>query len=354
LIDIDTQKENCHDEKINKVIEIVKKFSDRKVIIFCVYRETAKYVRECLKVYCNDRTVETTVDKDMLMIDDIIRRFAPVANSIDIDDEDDFNVKGDSIDILVATTAMSEGFNFQDASVLINFDLPWTVLVLAQRMGRILRPWNEPREIYIFNLVPSTMERDDISHALNWMERLHKRGKELMTLADIPVIVERESNEFEMVQLAQSMNKLGDVDLNLDEVLDFIEKADQLQTSSFIDDLAQLDDDLKREIKKLPAGIKSYKLSKSYQKCIYILFEFRDRAYPVIFDVKGTILNDSDDMDDIMQIIRSTSDETPQLSLIDPDSIDQWIEICRNSWAAKRRIVPNELRIICQMVLLDK
>jgi superfamily II DNA/RNA helicase len=74
-----------------------------------------------------------------------------VANTIDLDGEEEIKSE-DEIDVLVATGAMSEGFNFQDAPVLINFDLPWTVLVLAQRMGRILRPWHEPREIVVYNL----------------------------------------------------------------------------------------------------------------------------------------------------------------------------------------------------------
>ena len=71
----------------------------------------------------------------------------------------------------------------QDASILVNYDLPWTVLQLAQRMGRVLRPWGAPRDVIIYNFVPSTMDHERIRHARNWEHRLQERSRQHRSLA---------------------------------------------------------------------------------------------------------------------------------------------------------------------------
>ncbi|MBP7583003.1 MAG: DEAD/DEAH box helicase, partial [Spirochaetes bacterium] len=339
----------CPDGKIAATADIIARFPGEKVVVFCVYRETARYVKECLSSLLPGRSVEMTVDRDPDAIEEIIDRFAPVANSGFLYDDEEMK-RGDDIDILVATTAMSEGFNFQDASVLINFDLPWTVLVLAQRMGRILRPWHVPREIHVFNLMPSTMDRDDIHHALNWKERLDRRGREFTSFAEIPVVVDK-GTEFEMAQLSRSINILGDVDLDLDEVFSFIERADNLKTSGFIDDLAALDPETKSLVESLPPGFKSLKRTRG-DKRMYLLFQFKDRAYPALFDTEARILLDSEMMDQIMMIIRSAPEEESVLGDIDPSAMDLLLERCRNTWAARRRIRPDEAAILCWMMLM--
>ena len=62
-----------------------------------------------------------------------------------------------------------------------------------------------------------------------------------------------------MINLAKSISLFGDHDLNLDEVLQFIETADKLHTLSFIDDIATIDAKLKSDILSLPMGIRSIK-----------------------------------------------------------------------------------------------
>jgi hypothetical protein len=53
-------------------------------------------------------------------------------------------------------------------------------------------------------------------------------------------------------------------------VLNFIEKADNLQSSAFIDDLAKIDNDQIAEIMDLPDGIKSYKMANvNLNSCIF-------------------------------------------------------------------------------------
>jgi hypothetical protein len=62
-----------------------------------------------------------------------------------------------------------------------------------------------------------------------------------------------------MINLAKSIALISDHDLNMDKVLQCIETADKLHTSSFIDDIAIIDAKLKSDILSLPMGIRSIK-----------------------------------------------------------------------------------------------
>ncbi|HOO72820.1 MAG TPA: helicase-related protein [Spirochaetota bacterium] len=340
------------EDKIAKLIDIIKSHGDEKIVVFCFYIETARYITETIGRLIPERVAAHTVDKSD-DIEELIRKFAPVANSIDIQGDDDTEGEpdGKEIDILVATTAMSEGFNFQDASVMINFDLPWTVLVLAQRMGRILRPWKVPREIYVYNLIPSTMSNRHIHHALNWQNRLVAKNREMRSFADIPVMVEKKGEAFEMTELARCMQSFGDADLELDEVMQFIENSDHLSTSNFIDDLASIQDHELKKYLRLPDGIRSYKKAAVKEPNLYILFSSKTRLYPAIFNRHGRIVLNSNHVDEIMQVIRSLPDEETCHNLVDPFELDSWVEKSRNEWAARNNYIPELLTIKCLMVL---
>jgi len=350
---ISHENENCNDEKINAVINIINRFEHEKVVIFCVYKATADYIVKSIERYLPSVRIKSTVDKNADELETIIQSFAPVANSIDLnDDTDEKQILAyiNDIRILVATTAMSEGFNFQDASIMINFDLPWTVLVLAQRMGRILRPWETPRDINIFTLIPSTMEHPGINHALNWNRRLHQRNKDFSSFAEIPVIVER-SDEFEMFDLAKTMNQFDKVELNLDDVYKFIENADNLKTSSFIDDLAMLRDEEIKDFKRLPDGIKSYKDSRLNSDLLYTLIRFKNGFYPAIFNENGDLVLDHDKIDEIMKHIRSTVDEGSSISYSDTYKLDKWYNKAIKNWAMIKKVGIDEISVRCMMVL---
>ncbi|MCX8124543.1 MAG: helicase-related protein [Spirochaetes bacterium] len=341
------------DDKINKLVELIQRFNNEKIVVFCHFRETARYVNEAIKKIMPLVNVETTVDVDPNKIEAIIQRFAPIANKVDYIDEDEER-NGDEVQILVATGAMSEGFNFQDARILINFDLPWTVLTLAQRMGRILRPWHQPREVYVFNFIPSTMKSNSVYHAVRWKDRLLTRNNEIRSFADIPVLVAEGGKDYEMVHLAKSIALFGDHELNLDEVLQFIERADNLHSSSFVDDIAQCDELLKKEILRFPSGIRSIKLSTLKESImLYVLFKCKNRHYPVLFDGKGKILYDSERMDDIMHILRCTPDEEAVYNAQILEKVDMLLIKAKNEWLTKHKFNMYEVMIDCYCVILS-
>ncbi|MER7362665.1 helicase-related protein [Nonomuraea wenchangensis] len=54
--------------------------------------------------------------------------------------------------IIVTTDAGNEGIDLQAARVLVNYDIPWSLVRLEQRMGRIHRV-GQQRDVYLYNLV---------------------------------------------------------------------------------------------------------------------------------------------------------------------------------------------------------
>jgi len=294
----DAQKPE-NDSKLHRLIEILKNANGEKVVIFCIYIQTARVLAEQIRSHLGDIQVETTAGRDAEKVEEIIRRFAPIANEVP-----EYEVQN-AIQVIIATGALAEGFNLQDARILINYDLPWTVLTLAQRMGRILRPWHEPREIVIYNFVPSTIDNSQLNVALNWGKRLINYSEQHRSFADIPVLLKHDNaaQGMEMIELARGLQYFEQVDLDLDQVMDFIQQSDQLQTTSFYDDLAVISADDASFITQLPPGIRTARISKGSRR-LFVLFQYRKRYYPALFDKHGKIRINSDNPDAIMKEIR--------------------------------------------------
>jgi superfamily II DNA or RNA helicase len=62
-------------------------------------------------------------------------------------------MRGD-FQVIVTTDAGNEGIDLQAAHVLVNYDIPWSLVRLEQRMGRIHRV-GQTREVFLYNLVAS-------------------------------------------------------------------------------------------------------------------------------------------------------------------------------------------------------
>ena len=43
----------------------------------------------------------------------------------------------DEIRVLISTDVLSEGQNLQDGHIIVNYDLPWALIRLIQRAGRV-------------------------------------------------------------------------------------------------------------------------------------------------------------------------------------------------------------------------
>jgi len=344
-----------NDAKLSRLVEIIEQAHGAKVTVFCHYLETAKRLKDGLAKRLRHLRVETTAEAKCRDIDQILQRFAPVANEVPPEDRR----PQEELQVLVATGALAEGYNLQDARILVNYDLPWTVLQLAQRMGRLLRPWREPREIHVYNFVPSTMENPQVRHARQWQRRLEERNEEHRAFAQIPVLIRRElggrtEEGYQMEILARELYLRDDDGLDLDQVLDFVHSADSLATSTFYRDLVNIQNPA--ELSRLPAGIRSARMSKGAKR-LFVLFRQGARQMDAaLFDARGRLVNGGDRRDVVMQAIRCSVDE-PKASVNlypEDDVFDEWIEHARQHWAELQNVPAHRLQIVCAMALIPE
>jgi hypothetical protein len=199
---------SCDDKLKALIAEIVKKRNsgvnnhNQKVVIFTVYRDTAVYLFEQLKARGFDKiaiasgTGSYSDDSDRKQsMEVILERFAPYTKLfcekewsfssekqgleafaewqawIAENHPDTHQKLTKPIDILIATDALSEGQNLQDADMVINYDIHWNPVRIIQRMGRIDRLGSPNEQIFGINFWPS----DNINSYLNLQGRIEQR-----------------------------------------------------------------------------------------------------------------------------------------------------------------------------------
>ena len=157
-----------NDSKLQALYQTIKSsYKSQKVLIFTEYADTAEYVAEGLKKLGLAKVESVTGNN--LNPTDLARKFSPRSNH---------KLGGDKvtaeeeIQILVATDVLSEGQNLQDASVVVNYDLPWAIIRLIQRAGRVDRVGQVSPTVEILSFFHETIEnvislRDRIRHRLS-------------------------------------------------------------------------------------------------------------------------------------------------------------------------------------------
>jgi hypothetical protein len=94
----------------------------------------------------------------------------------DVRDEVRAGFMGGEFQILVSTDAGNEGIDLQAAHVLVNWDIPWSLVTLEQRMGRIHRV-GQHRDVHLYNLVAIGTREGEAHHRL--LENLVTAANEL-------------------------------------------------------------------------------------------------------------------------------------------------------------------------------
>ena len=123
-----------------------------KVLIFTQFRHTAEYVVSGLRQLRRSESVTddigmATGDTDHPEI--VARQFSPKSHRMQEPIQDEIRV-------LVCTDVLSEGHNLQDCHTVVAYDLPWTVIRLVQRVGRVDRIGQTEAEIKLYTFTPSS------------------------------------------------------------------------------------------------------------------------------------------------------------------------------------------------------
>ncbi|MBR2927491.1 MAG: helicase, partial [Clostridia bacterium] len=136
-------KYNVVKQKIAKSLEENK---NRKLVVFSTFADTAEYVKEHLE---RDGFRVLLYTGGASQVDRSIVKCNFDASCKPADQANDY-------DIIVATDALSEGFNLNRAGVIINYDIPYNPTRVVQRIGRINRINKKMFDsIYIYNFFPT-------------------------------------------------------------------------------------------------------------------------------------------------------------------------------------------------------
>ena len=154
------------DQKLDELEDLINKtHKGEKVIVFTQYSDTANYVYHQLK-----KRGLTQIDKATGNSQNptaIVDRFSPISNKAEVSKENELRV-------LIATDVLSEGQNLQDAHVIVNYDLPWAIIRLIQRAGRVDRIDQSSEQIYCYSFFPA----DKVEEIIRLRRRLNDRINE--------------------------------------------------------------------------------------------------------------------------------------------------------------------------------
>lgn len=190
----------ANDQKMNELQRILETdHRQDKVLVFTQYSDTAQYIYRELKRRGLAHVDVCTGDSQNPT--SIVNRFSPESNDIE----------GMPIEkqtrVLVATDVLSEGQNLQDAHVIMNFDLPWAIIRLIQRAGRVDRIGQKSEQILCYSFFPA----EGIERIIDLRKRLQNRLREAnLTLGGDEVFFE--GDEVNLTNLYNEKANLDDAD----------------------------------------------------------------------------------------------------------------------------------------------
>ncbi len=140
---------------------------DDKVLVFTQFADTVRYLTDQLQA----RGVQALagVTGDAPDVTDLAWRFSPDSN----DKKSLAQLQGE-LRVLVATDVLSEGQNLQDCAVIVNYDLPWAIIRLIQRAGRVDRIGQRAERILCYSFLPA----EGVERIINLRSRVRRRLKE--------------------------------------------------------------------------------------------------------------------------------------------------------------------------------
>jgi hypothetical protein len=136
-----------------------------KVLIFTQFADTANYLATALQAQgITQIGLATGQSADPTAL---AWQFSPISNEKPIP-------AAEQLRVLVATDVLSEGQNLQDCAIILNYDLPWAIIRLIQRAGRVDRIGQQAEEILCYSFLPA----EGVERLINLRGRLRDRLNE--------------------------------------------------------------------------------------------------------------------------------------------------------------------------------
>lgn len=229
----DSQK----DTKLQALRELIcRTHANEKVLIFTQFADTVRYLEKCLRgAGVTGISGATGGSADPT---ELAWRFSPVSNGVrnQIRPEQDLRV-------LIATDVLSEGQNLQDSYIVVNYDLPWAIVRLIQRAGRVDRIAQQNENILCYSFLPA----EGVERIIRLRARVRQRLKENAEVVGTDeVFFDDDQNNQAVLDLYNE--KAGILDDDDDREVDLASYAYQIWKNAIT-----LDPSLQRTIPELPA-----------------------------------------------------------------------------------------------------
>lgn len=158
--------DQSRDSKLDALEKLLVETHPReKVLVFTEYADTARYVGSALHQRGLERVASVTGDTEDPTV--LARRFSPRSNR----ELGPPPSPEEELRVLVATDVLSEGQNLQDSAIVVNFDLPWAIIKLIQRAGRVDRIGQESPEVLVYTFLPN----DALEEVIHLRQRIADR-----------------------------------------------------------------------------------------------------------------------------------------------------------------------------------
>ena len=153
------------DTKLQALHDLVTRLHpEEKVLVFTQFADTAVYLAAELQArgVTALRAVTGNADDPTALA----WRFSPQSN-----DKGAKVPAAEELRVLIATDVLSEGQNLQDCAIVVNFDLPWAIIRLIQRAGRVDRIGQQAARIVCYSFLPA----DGVERIIRVRNRVRQR-----------------------------------------------------------------------------------------------------------------------------------------------------------------------------------
>ncbi len=231
------------DQKLSELEKLLtKKHSNQKVLVFSQFADTVLYLADQLRSRGMKKLDAVTGDTENPS--DLVRRFCPVSNQAR-----EKVSSSNELRVLIATDVLSEGQNLQDAAIIVNYDLPWAIIRLIQRAGRVDRIGQIAEQILCYSFLPA----EGVERLIRLRARVRQRLQENAEVVGTDETFFEDERHDRLIRDLFT-EKSGILDDPMDDEVDLASSAYQIWRNA-----TDSDPSLKKSIPELPNVVFSTK-----------------------------------------------------------------------------------------------
>lgn len=232
----------AHDSQLNALHDLlVQQHPHEKVLIFSQFADTVTYLTQQLQARGVPQVAGVT--GDTADPTELAWRFSPTSN-----DQRGAISPAQEVRVLIATDVLSEGQNLQDAHIVVNYDLPWAIIRLIQRVGRVDRIGQQAPQILAYAFWPA----EGLERLINLRQRLRQRLRENAEVVGADETFFEDETTQTLVDLYHE--RAGVLDEGDDGEVDLVSHAYQIWKNA-----TEADPELKKIVPNLPSEVYSAK-----------------------------------------------------------------------------------------------